>query len=602
MKSQVKMINGNPTLLVDGKPYPAIAYTTYFQERNCYKEFIDAGYRIFFINVSFTTKPFNSTKTGFTSFRVGTYEDQNKPDYSELEDYVYEILKECPSAMIVPRIYVSMPTWWDDANPEETVLTPKGGYKEMLFSDAFRRDGAEMLARMVKHIRNSDYASSVMGWQICGGQTQEWFHPDEFGSLCENAEKYYREWVRKNYGTENAVLPAREEFFGDGEVLCKSENARRYYEFCNKSVAESIEYFAKRLKEETNYEQIVGTFYGYCMNTTNPLRGMYGLYSLLDSPYIDYLCAPSSYSKTRKLGIDWKDQFPAEAIKLHGKLPFIECDIRTYLTERMQNTRPGEYPDDIYPMQISNVNSVWAGPPTQRLSIEALRKSLCHQITRGSAIWWFDMWGGWYSDPVLMKDLEMMRELYTDDCPFTETDIRAEAVYFADERAYENYTFGAPASTSVVASHVNIGSTGAPYDTHMVEDAEKVLPLYKAAVFGSPHPSKAGIKAIELCRSMGIPCLTATEEHPVFTPSEIRDFLRESGVHIYTENNDVIYAGNGYIGIHAAAAGTKKVALPCECSVLPIFGGASFELNRADITLTLDKYETALFKISEKKI
>lgn len=598
MKSRIEIINGNPTLIVDEKPTPAIAYTTYFQERNCYEEFINAGYRIFFINVSFTKKPFNSTKTGFTSFRIGAFEDPDAPDYSELEDYVYEILKICPDAMIVPRINVSMPAWWIEANPEETVLTPKGGYKEMLFSEVFRRDGAEMLSRIVRHIRSSDYAYSIMGWQICGGQTQEWFHPDEFGCFCPNAEKYYREWMKKAYGVENAVLPARDEFFGDGETLCKSENARRYYEFCNRSVAKSIDYFSRRLKEETNYEQIVGTFYGYCMNTTNPLRGMHGLYDLLGSPYVDYVCAPSAYSRNRMLGIDWKDQIPTEAIKLHNKLPFIECDIRTHLTQSMQSARPGEYPDDIYPMQISNVNSVWAGPPTRELSIEALRKSLCHQITRGSAIWWFDMWGGWYSDPLLMDDLAMMKELYEGDCPFTRTSLGAEAVYFADERAYENYNFGASLATSAVTSHIKMGSTGAPYDTHMVEDAAEVLPSYKAAIFGSPYPSDAGRRAIELCREMGIPHLVASEEHPVFSAAEIRAFLKEAGIHVYIENNDVIYAGNGYLGIHAASAGKKKIMLPCECRISPIFGCDIEEASASSIELELEKFGTALFRIS----
>ena len=46
MKSRIEIINGNPTLIVDEKPTPAIAYTTYFQERNCYEEFINAGFAI----------------------------------------------------------------------------------------------------------------------------------------------------------------------------------------------------------------------------------------------------------------------------------------------------------------------------------------------------------------------------------------------------------------------------------------------------------------------------------------------------------------------------------------------------------------------------
>lgn len=597
MKSQVKVVNGNPTLFVDDKPVPAIAYTTYFPERNCYEEFIDAGYRIFFINVSFTKKPFNSARTGFTSFNIGAFEDPDAPDYSELEDYVYEILRKCPDAMIVPRIYVGMPSWWTDSHPEETVMTPKGGYKELPFSEAYRKDGAELLSRIVRQILASPYASSVMGWQICGGQTQEWFAPDHFGSLCPASEKYFRKWVKDTYGDDGAVLPTREELIGNGNIVCECENSRRYREFCNVGVTTTMNCFARRLKEETNFGQVVGTFYGYCMDFVSPLSASHGLRFLLDSPYFDYICAPSSYAKTRRLGIDWKDQFPVDAIRHHGKLPFVELDIRTYLTTSIQEARPGRYPEDIMKPSTTGA-TLWQGPPTPELSREALRKSFCHQIARGSAIWWFDMWGGWYSDPLLMADLEKMKQIYAEDCPFAPSTLGAEVVFFADERAYENFADRTPTARSLLLTHLEMGEIGAPYDIHMVEDAADVLPKYKAAIFASPVPSETGKRAIELCRERNIPCIVATLEHPVFKADEIRAFIRESGVHIYSESRDVIYAGNGYLGIHTATAGTKVITLPCECDISAIFGSELQESSVSRITLELDQYETALFRIS----
>ncbi len=599
MKSCVKVENGNPTLFVDGKPVPAIAYTTYFQERNRYEDFINAGYRMFFVNVSFTLKPFNSARTGFSSFNIGAFENPDAPDYRELDDYVKEILDKCPDAMIVPRIYVGMPTWWAESHPEETVLTPKGGYKEMLFSEAYRRDGAALLARMVQHIRGAWYAPSVMGWQICGGQTQEWFHPDHFGSLCPAGEKYYRAWAKEKYGIENAVLPTPEELRGDGAAVCEDENVKHYFEFCNDGVARTMNHFAKRLKEETNYEQVVGTFYGYCMDFTCPLSGSQGLRFLLDSPYFDYFCAPSSYAKTRQLGIDWKDQFPVDAIKHHGKLPFVECDIRTYLTTSIQAARPGRYPDDIYqPKSVKGTATLWEGPPTPELSREALRKSFCHQITRASAIWWFDMWGGWYDDPLLMADLTYMKDIYLKNCPFPPSVIGSEVVFFADERAYENFHAGVPAARSFVHTHIAMGAVGAPYDVQMVEDAAEVLPKYKAAIFASPMPSEAGQRAIELCKKQNIPCLVADMGHPIFKTAELRAFLIGAGVHVYIDNGDVIYAGNGFVGIHAASEGEKIVRLPQRCRVTPVFG-SKFAAEATDsIPLQLTQYETALFALT----
>lgn len=597
MKSCIKNVNGVPTLFVNGSPVPAVAYTTYFQERNCYREFIEAGYRIFFINVSFTKKPFNSVNTGFSSFRVGAFENPDLPDYSELEDYVNEILGICPDAMIIPRIYVSMPSWWSDSHPDETVLTPKGGYKEMLFSEQYRKDGAELLSRMVKHIRASSYASSIIGWQICGGQTQEWFHPDHFGSFCDAAEKYYRKWAKKTYGEENATLPKREEFCSDGEAVCKNENVKRYLEFCNFGVTQTMEYFAKRLKQETNFEQVVGTFYGYSLAIPSALTGSHGLRYLLDSPYFDYFCSPCSYWDSRPLGQDWKDQFPVDAIKLHSKLPFIECDIRTYLTKSIQQSRPGEYPEDIYPQNTKSGNSLWVGPPTALLSREALRKTFCHQITKALAIWWFDMWGGWYSDKLLMDDIDNMRRIYSENCPFEPSDIGSEVVFFADESAFANILKGHPLSKSIFESHANMGCIGAPYDTHMVEDAKKVLSKYKAAVFASPVPSKAGKEAISLCQSMKIPCLVASVDHAVVSCEEIRDLLLKADVHTYTEQKDVIYVGNGYLGIHAATEGEKTITLPAACRISPVFGADIKECITDKIVIELKQYQTALFTV-----
>ena len=154
LKSKIEIKNGNPCLYVDDQPTSAMAHTTYFPERNRYRDFIDAGYRIFFMNISFTTLPINPD-TEFSPFHAGVFEDPNKPDYSEFEEYIHEILHTCPDAIIFPRIYVSMPKWWCDTHPDDVYLTDKGALREAMYSDAFRRDGSEMLAKLIRHIKSS---------------------------------------------------------------------------------------------------------------------------------------------------------------------------------------------------------------------------------------------------------------------------------------------------------------------------------------------------------------------------------------------------------------------------------------------------------------
>ena len=146
-----------------------------------------------------------------------------------------------------------------------------------------------------------------------------------------------------------------------------------------------------------------------------------------------------------------------------------------------------------------------------------------------------------------------------------------------------------------------MGSVGAPYDIQMVEDAANVLPKYKAAIFASPMPSEAGKKAIELCQKNHIPYLVANLDHLVLTSDEIRKFLADAGVHTYIESGDVIYVGNGYVGIHAATAGQKTICLPQKCRISTIFGSNVHEDSTDSISFGLAQYETALFRISDPK-
>ena len=597
LRSKIELSDSKPMLCIDGKPTTAMAYTTYFEERSGFRDFINAGYRIFFVNASFTTLPIN-TYTAFSPFRVGIFDDPSKEDYREFEDAVEKILEECPEAIIFPRINISMPRWWVDAHPDDVTPVDKGGYREALASEAFRRDGKELLIRFINRVKNADYSDRIGGWQICGGMTQEWFHFDYKGGICMGIEKQYRDFVKESYGKDDAVLPNLADYLYTGSGYDEDENRRHYALFANLSVAKTIDHFAKAIKDETDHEQIVGTFYGYsfeCNQTV--LFGSHALRSVIDSENLDFFSSPNAYTMNRAFGIDWADMMPVDSLKLHGKLCFMECDIRTYLTRAIQEVRPGEYPDGIY--RTKDGTSVWVGPPTCELSIEALRKCFAHQLSKGSAIWWFDMWGGWYSDSAIMAEVDKMKKLYDRELQGKPSPISSEVILFADESAYASLYSKSPELDGISATRTAIGNTGVPYDSYMAEDAPTVLAKYKAAVFAMPIPSEAGKRAMELCERMGIPYLSASAEHIALSTDEIRDFYKKSGIHIYTDEKDVIYIGNGYLGLHTATAGERLLKLPRPLSVSPIFGTDIEPMITDTIALNADKHTTILLKLDE---
>ena len=593
LNSSIRHEKDRVTLWIDGQVLPAAAYTTYFEERSRYEDFIAAGYRIFFVNVSMTALPINSAGTGFTPFRVGVFEDPDHPDYSEFEDAVRKILRACPDAYIFPRIYVSMPRWWTVQNDAECIDTPKGGRREFLGSEAFRRDGAEMLRQIIAHIKAADYAPRIAGWQLCGGQTQEWFHHDMCGYPAPAVLHGFRRYMQQEYGVADAPAPHFEVLQGDG--ICIDENDKHYEEYLNVCVAQSLEHFAKTVKEETDHDQIVGAFYGYVFQ--RDLLGSCALRKLLDSPYLDFFSSPNSYTHARRFGIDWSDMMPVDAIKRHGKLAFVECDIRTYLTMGVQESRPGVYPEDIYPTAKPGAPSVWSGPPTPALSRAALRKCFAHQLTKGSGIWWFDMWGGWYRDPILMQTLTECKQIQEDALARPDCDFAAEVAVIADEQAKENLCAHHVADLAVRQNHITMGNTGAPFDGEMVEGIADYLHKYKALIFPSPMPSPAGERAMALCREQGIPYLSATLEHPLISLEEQVAFLKAAGVHLYAEGGDVVYAGNGFVALHSETGGEKRLLLPQERSVTPLFGAANVRVEGNCIHFTLEACDTAMFRI-----
>ncbi len=592
MKSFIEFKNGRPLINIDGELHYPLAYTTYFDECGEFGEFAKSGYRMFFVNTSFTDLPINNV-SGFTPTRVGIFEKET-PDYSEFDSTVAKILDVCPEAFIFPRITVSMPRKWINENPDETVDTPSGK-RESLLSDKYLRDGAVLLKEFVDHIQNADYAHRIAGYQLCGGTTQEWMHHDLFGSFSQKSLKKFSEWMYIKYGIKNAELPQKEDF-SNGKY---NEAASRYGEFSCEMAAKTIEHFAKELKEYINNDKIVGTFYGYNAFVDNYMLGLHGLRHIISSPYIDFFSSPCCYDNNRHLGIDWGDMIPVDSVKLHQKMCFIECDIRTHLTKRMQDSRPGEYPDDILLLTDKNGNkTVWSGPDTPELSLSAIRKAFIHQLTKGSGIWWFDMWGGWYHDSKIMAELEKMKSIANSAENKNSEDFPApETVLFIDETAYLNLPRHNYLNGTVNNIRNAMGNTGIPFDMFMIEDAEKIIHKYRVAIFTAPLPSQAGKAAVEMCKKAKIPYLHSTEKKPFFTAEELRDFLVFNGVHCYNAEGNVIYSNGGHIGIHSVKDGEVKIKLPKEYTVKPLLGTEFSEQKADEILIEMTKHNTAIFEL-----
>lgn len=207
------------------------------------------------------------------------------------------------------------------------------------------------------------------------------------------------------------------------------------------------------------------------------------------------------------------------------------------------------------------------------------------------------MWGGWYHHEDLMQEISRMREIAESSKDKTVSYPSAETVVFIDEKAYFNNPRCTDIACSVNNIRVAMGNTGIPFDLCMTEDAEKVMGKYKVAIFTTPLPSQSGKKAMALCERHNIPYLFPEGDKIYISTPELRDFLVSKGVHCYNGENNVVYCGGGYIGIHTSREGDVEIKLPGKYKVRSLFGANLEEQETDVISLYMNKHQTALFEL-----
>lgn len=588
--SEIKDCGGTPALFVNGKPFASVAYMTYLEQYNDYEGFARAGYNFFSAPVLFAGRWINAS-ADTPAFKKGLFDNKTEPEFSLFDETVGEILRFCPDAYIIPRVNVSLPEWWERDNPCGVNIKADGRtLRESMYSPKWRENVTEMLKRFVRYVNGTEYASHIVGYQLAGGNTEEWFHFDLNAGYCKNAEEGFKSFLADRYpGVSFKGLPdltklnKKTAFHNDGYLSA-------FLEYASFAVADAITQFAAAVKEETDNRIVVGTFYGYSLEVASPLWGTHALKVLLRDKNVDFICSPCSYAGNRGPDSDMTEMYPAASVRLHGKMCFQECDIRTNLTVLLSEKDILLDPNRVY------TAPVWKGPETKEESLSVIRKAFCRQLVKGNGLWWFDMWGGWYSDSTIMNEMKRYKDIYAASLGRGSRQSSACLAVFADEMAYCLMTDCA-LRNATCDQRKALGLLGAPYDIYDVSDFKEVINRYKAVIFTAPVKTENMKYAVSFCRKNGIPYLRSTVFKPTFTVTELRAFCEDSGIGICCESNDVVYIGNNYAAIHAVTDGMKELRLFSKKTIRKLLPESGETAVSDTIKAYVKKGETVLYEI-----
>lgn len=592
--SEVRVDDGVPALFINGKAYPPYAYMSYLGEEKFYRETAQAGLHLYNIPAYLGDRGINSS-SGIGPFRPAIWVGKGKYDLSSIEKDFDELLKADPKAKVIIRIHLDPPVWWERENPEEVCLQPDGrSIRTSFASMKWRRDAGKALKYITKQLLKSPYASHLVGIHVAGGFTEEWYYhfKDYFFDESKARKNEFRKWLRLRYGNDQAALrngwrnnsvtfrTAGPADISGKERIEEWRNAtahKRYFDtfdFHAGLMADHIAYFCEIVKKASNGCLLTGAFYGYHYFVSDARRGHGALEKILDCPYLDYLSSPNDYK--RVAGEDWAPFAAIKSVQLHGKLWLAENDTRTSISTLLKDRAP-----EINPPGDWYSSGVWIGPQDMRTSVSFLWKNLARMLAYGYGGWWFDMWGGWFSDPELLFVIQKAQDFYKDYPPVQYDEMQPEVAVIVDERLqFWDKSYGT-LTDRITGNRYALGKTGAPYDLYLRTDLDKIpAGKYKALWFmGIMDMTEVEKAMAEKFLESGALVMHTDRKGTSVSPGKsgvpetldgklewtaegLAGLWDRAGVHRYGESGDVIYAGHGWLSIHSVKGGEKTLKLP----------------------------------------
>jgi beta-galactosidase len=627
-KTEIRSLAGVPALFINEQLYPPFAYMSYLGETKYYKEVAQAGVHLYCFPAYLGDRGINAT-SGIGPFRSPVWTGENQYDLSSIETDFKKIIEADPHAKIIIRIHLDPPVWWEKQNPDASCHLADGTtFRQCFSSEKWRSETGKVLEHCITWLLESSYSKYLIGIHVAAGSTEEWFyHSQQYDDRNPARVNAFRKWLIYKYNGNEIEL---QKSWCDSHVTFSSaqtgnvleDRNRRWrdsdleqkiidtYQFHSETMVENIEYFCKTVKETSNRTLLTGIFYGYHYYVTDPRRGHGALAGLLECEDLDYLSSPNVYN--RVIGEDWPPMAAIQSVHLHRKLWLAENDTRTSITTLLKDQSQGIAPPGQYE------SGVWLGPPDMETSVSFLWKNAGRMLTRGYGGWWFDMWGGWFSDPKLLNVIGKTNKLYTAFPQEKGNQMQAQVCVIVDEQlCFWDASYG-QLTEQILSNRYPLAKTGTSYDLFLRTDLELVAAQqYKVIwLMGFPKLSETEKVNIQNWQNNGITVMWTDnggthilknhkdnylKNEISLSDSQLRKIFESAGVHIYSDSGDIFYIGRNWLCIHTVSGGKKTINLPFPAQVVNPFEEKIVSDSTKTIKLTMAPKSTQILRINPTK-
>ena len=177
--------------------------------------------------------------------------------------------------------------------------------------------------------------------------------------------------------------------------------------FHNEIIADLILYFAHNAQEILHKNKLLGVYYGYLFELGGERlynAGSLGYEKVFLSPDIDMISSPSSYYY-RGLLDPGAFMVTQKTLYMHNKIYFLEFDHITHVAPETVSDEPQENSENARLVKIPGSDNRCKNE-TESLNLMYRDFLLC--MANGAAMWWFDMFDGWFRTNGMMNAVRKM--------------------------------------------------------------------------------------------------------------------------------------------------------------------------------------------------
>ena len=505
------------------------AYRSFWPELETMKKFRECGVDTFMFMVSNTA---NSLGLPYTKYPP-VWKWNNVYDLNAFDNQVEDILKAIPDAKLMCMIDLNTPQWWT------RYLGAFGVRYDSFYelgkisaSETWRRDTSDYMQTLVRHAEKN-YSGHLISYILgCGGAT-EW-HDRSRGEESIYRLAAYRKW-QIEHGKDVTDIPPRTardsgsydfdktyidslsyyngidptgcygKLFPDGAGLFrtpeKNQEVLDYWRFCNELNANTALYYLKKAKEVIRPEIELGMFFGYTGGYwTAVSTGHLDYENLLNSPDIDFIMAPVSYSG-RGVGRGSTSMTVRESITLRGKRMLQEMDQRTFTSNHRladfvelpdplkNNAEKMEWKDSTDSKELSKkfcmaTDGIWKN---DQEIIAGMKRETAFCLINGDSLWWFDMWGGFYKGEKIFATLKQLKAIWNEQSKYPAHDVSEILMVVDPENMYFLNDMDARCGNFKKKPQEALSISGMPYTVCSFGDLEQLeISRFKLLIFCHP--------------------------------------------------------------------------------------------------------------------